>query len=161
MPLEVRPLVERDLPEFLELFTAVAAERLWIATEPGFDAGARLAKWREALRDDRGISLGAFVDAAPAGQLGVFAHEEYGHVIGMFVAAEYRGRGIGTALLEAAFAWARARTIPSLSLLVFPHNERAIALYRKCGFVQTEYYPRDAVRQNGEVWDSILMTKSL
>jgi RimJ/RimL family protein N-acetyltransferase len=51
--------------------------------------------------------------------------------------------------------------LPEVSLLVFPHNERALALYRNAGFEQRQYYPNDVTRQTGEVWDTVLMTKVL
>ena len=55
--------------------------------------------------------------------------------IGMMVAADWRGRGVGTALVAAAVEWARAHGLHKLALSVFPHNDAAIALYRKFGFV--------------------------
>ena len=56
--------------------------------------------------------------------------------IGMIVAAEWRGRGVGTALVAAAIEWARERGLHKLTLSVFPQNEAAIALYRKFRFVE-------------------------
>lgn len=139
----------------------MALERLWIATEPGFDVERLRRTRREVLANSRAASFAAIADGTFAGALTVYPHEEYGHVIGMFVDARFRGRGIGRRLLDAAIEWARARDLPSLSLLVFPHNTRAIEIYERAGFVQPEYYERDVVRAGGEVWDSILMTKVL
>lgn len=79
----------------------------------------------------------------------------------MLVDRAYRGRGVGESLLKQALSWACERDLPDVSLLVFPHNERAIALYRKFGFEQREYYPNDVTRQTGDVWDTMLMTKTL
>lgn len=56
--------------------------------------------------------------------------------IGMMVAADWRGRGIGKALVAAAIEWARGHGLHKLSLSVFPHNEAAIALYLKFGFTE-------------------------
>ena len=50
--------------------------------------------------------------------------------IAMHVAREWRGRGVGSALLAAAIDKARADGLHKLSLDVFPHNEAGIALYR-------------------------------
>ena len=49
---------------------------------------------------------------------------------------QWRGRGVGSALMTAAIEWARAEGLHKLSLSVFAHNAAAIALYRKCGFVE-------------------------
>src|SRR5262249_29887141 len=46
--------------------------------------------------------------------------------IGMMVAADWRGRGVGSALVAAAIEGARARGLHKLALGVFPHNESAI-----------------------------------
>src|SRR5215210_4924280 len=46
------------------------------------------------------------------------------------------GRGVGSALLAAAIEKAREDGLHKLALEVFPHNEAAIALYRKFGFVE-------------------------
>jgi RimJ/RimL family protein N-acetyltransferase len=40
---------------------------------------------------------------------------------------------------------------------VFPHNERAIALYRKFGFVEEGRRVKQIRRASGEIWDSIMM----
>lgn len=82
-------------------------------------------------------------------------------MLGMMVDARRRGGGIGKALLDAICGWARARAIPQLSLLVFPHNERALRLYRGAGFEEVERYPADVTRKDGTVWDTILMRKLL
>ena len=56
--------------------------------------------------------------------------------LGIAVAADHRGRGVGSALLAEAIVWARSVGVEKLVLSVYPHNTGAIALYRKFGFVQ-------------------------
>jgi RimJ/RimL family protein N-acetyltransferase len=75
----------------------------------------------------------------------------------MCVARAWRGRGVGTALLEAAIDWARRAGLHKLTLSVFPHNETAIALYRKFGFVEEGRRPKQIRRQSGELWDLVDM----
>jgi len=77
--------------------------------------------------------------------------------IGMMVAAGWRGRGAGTALVLAAIEWARDRGLHKLALSVFPHNHAAIALYRNCGFVEEGRLVRHLRRADGELWDLIEM----
>jgi ribosomal protein S18 acetylase RimI-like enzyme len=55
-------------------------------------------------------------------------------VDGLAVAEDWRGRGLGSALIEALAAEARARGYGSLRLDVADHNERARALYERLGF---------------------------
>jgi putative acetyltransferase len=54
--------------------------------------------------------------------------------IGMMVAPEWRGRGVGTALMEAAIDWCRRSGVEKLELSVYPDNDAARALYAKFGF---------------------------
>jgi len=79
----------------------------------------------------------------------------------MMVKPGYRGIGIGSALVERAIAWAKMRDLPSLNLGVFPHNEAAIALYERHGFVETRREHGAFRRQAGEHWDLIRMTVQL
>jgi len=58
-------------------------------------------------------------------------------LVGMFVAAQARGRGVGAALVEGVVAWARSQGAHGLVLWVRDNNVAAAALYRKCGFRAT------------------------
>ncbi|HTU71126.1 MAG TPA: GNAT family N-acetyltransferase [Candidatus Baltobacteraceae bacterium] len=149
-----------DIPAVLLLFDAVAAERLWIGTEPGYD--------REKYQDMFGFSLGngngmfvAHTGGQIVGVITEYRHDPYGHTIGMLVDERYRGMGIGRALLDRLVTWARERGIPHIALLVFPHNERALALYRSFGFVEIDAQAARISRASGEAWDAILMRKVL
>jgi len=149
-----------DIDAALGLFGRVAAEGLWLGTEPGFD--------RQHYRDifSRALGLGnAMIVAedgdALVGMMTTYEHVDYGWTIGMLVNESHRGLGIGRAMMEHLFAWANARGIKELSLLVFPHNERALRLYRATGFTEVERYANDVRRKSGDVWDTILMRKTL
>jgi RimJ/RimL family protein N-acetyltransferase len=133
------------------LLAAVAAERTGIATEPPVDVEARAAAWTldgDMLAEAEGEIVGSVhVQASRHG---------YGE-IGMAVAPEWRGRGVGSALMAAAIDWARERGLHKLCLSVFPHNQAAIALYRKFGFVEEGRRIKQFRRGSGELWDSIEM----
>ena len=75
----------------------------------------------------------------------------------MVVAREWRGRGVGSALMVAAIDWARGRGLHKLSLSVWPHNAAAIALYGKYGFVEEGRRVKQMRRQSGELWDVVDM----
>jgi len=75
----------------------------------------------------------------------------------MAVARPWRGRGVGSALVAAAIEKARAEGLHKLSLEVFPHNDAAIALYRKFGFVEEGRRVKHYRRASGELWDSVVM----
>ena len=129
----IRALEADDFEDLLALFEHVAAERLWIGTEPGFDRDRYRAGWGRVLAGEWGAAFVAVDGTNVVGYLGIYPHEEYGHVIGMLIEERFRGKGVGRALLEHAETWARERQLPHISLLVFPHNERALRLYRSAG----------------------------
>jgi ribosomal protein S18 acetylase RimI-like enzyme len=71
-----------------------------------------------------------------------------GTVMGMYVAPEIGGQGVGRALLEALMAHARANGLESLVLTVTDGNERALRLYEHVGFRSFGIEP-DAIRVAG------------
>jgi ribosomal protein S18 acetylase RimI-like enzyme len=76
------------------------------------------------------------------------------------VAAERRRKGVGSALLRQAVAWARRAGVRKLELHVFPHNEPAIELYERFGF-EREGYRRNHYRRGDGYVDAILMAYEL
>jgi ribosomal protein S18 acetylase RimI-like enzyme len=58
--------------------------------------------------------------------------------IAIGVETEVRGRGVGYRLLERAIAFAREQGAAYVNLFVDPANARAIALYQRVGFRETE-----------------------
>jgi ribosomal protein S18 acetylase RimI-like enzyme len=150
-PLSIRPARNEDRVPLAHLFAAVAEERDGIATEPPVDIEARAASW---TLDG---SLVAIAGDAIVGSLHIEASRHGFGELGMAVAREWRGCGVGSALLAAAIEWARERGLHKLSLSVFPHNAGAIALYRKFGFVEEGRHVKQYRRASGELWDAIDM----
>ena len=70
--------------------------------------------------------------------------------------AEFRGRGIGSALLRETLQAARARGLTRVELAVREGNGSAIALYERFGFVR-EGVQRKAIRVDGAYEDLICM----
>lgn len=149
----VRPASEDDARALAELFAAVAEEHDGIATEPPVDIDQRTALFT------RGIA--SSVVAVAGAQIVAMLHVEasrYGFgELSMFVDSGWRGRGVGSALVQAAIGLAREQGLHKLSLEVFAHNTAAIALYRKCGFVEEGRRTAQYRRASGELWDTILM----
>ena len=77
--------------------------------------------------------------------------------LGMNLAADVRGRGLGGQLLDALLDAARDRGAHKADLQVWPHNEAAIRLYLSRGFVVEGRIRAHYRRASGQVWDAILM----
>jgi RimJ/RimL family protein N-acetyltransferase len=147
----VRPAENGGRRSLALLFAAVAEERDGIAAEPPIDVDQLAANWH------LNGTLVALAHGVVVGELRVQPTSFGFGEIGMMVAADWRGRGVGTALVAAAIEWARAHGLHKLTLSVFPHNEAAIALYRRFHFVEEGRLTQHIRRANGELWDLIEM----
>ena len=76
------------------------------------------------------------------------------------VRGSYRGKGVGTALMEHAEQYAKGRGMRRIELEVFGQNVNAIALYAKREYV-VEGVKKGAVYNLGAYDDIIIMTKQL
>jgi RimJ/RimL family protein N-acetyltransferase len=78
-------------------------------------------------------------------------------ILGISVRADYRGQGVGRALMERAIAWAReSGAITRIELQVLARNAIAIRLYEKLGFQHEGHHPR-AFYRDGQYLDDITM----
>jgi RimJ/RimL family protein N-acetyltransferase len=77
-------------------------------------------------------------------------------ILGMGVIPEYRGRGIGGALIAAALQAAKEKGLTRIELTVRTDNEPARKLYEKFGFLH-EGLLRRHLRVHGEDRDSYQM----
>ena len=137
-----------------ELIAKVAEERDGIATEPPVDIDERTEVFA-------GGTPGTLVTVAAGGEIVGMLYVESSRFgsgeLGMAVAREWRGRGVGSALVQAAIEWARAEGLHKLCLEVFAHNQAGLALYKKFGFAVEGRRVKQIRRSSGELWDSIAM----
>jgi ribosomal protein S18 acetylase RimI-like enzyme len=153
----VRPATAGDAQAMATLFAAVAGERTGIATEPPVDIDERAAQFARTAAG----SVVAVAGGQIVGMLHIDASPHGFGELGMLVDRGWRGRGVGSALIRAAISWARGRGLHKLCLEVFAHNTAAIALYRRYGFVEEGRRTGQYRRASGELWDSIVMGRTL
>ena len=152
----VRPVEAPDVEELLDIYEAVAAERRFIAGEPPVDRRKRRAGWLSMIQGDSpGRYFAAQAGGALVGMASVAGTSPL--ELGMMVSAAWRGKGVGTKLLKACIDYGRESGAHKICLEVWPHNESAIALYEKHGFVREGYRRKQWRRRNGELWDSVMM----
>jgi RimJ/RimL family protein N-acetyltransferase len=153
----VREATQADVDTLVEMLVAVAAEGRWIGTEAPVDLERRRQRMVEEVGREDVIVLVAEAGGEPVGQLGLQLARYGVGDLGMLVAAGWRGRGVGGALLAEAIARARAAGVHKLALQVWPHNTAAIALYERFGFQREGYLRRHYRRRSGELWDAVVM----
>ena len=168
MSVRIRRANPGDAEALTELADAVSSEpEGWlISTDGEWRSPADERRYLKALR--RYPHAAVFVGEAEDGELVARlslardTHPASSHVadLGLMVAKNYRGRGVGTALLDTAAEWAKANGVRKLELHVFPWNEPAIALYEKFGF-EREGFRKGHYQRAGEDVDAILMAYRL
>lgn len=153
----IREATLADVDALVDLLVAVAGEGRWIATEAPVDTERRRQRMAEDVEGTDAIILVAEAGGEPVAELGLHL-ARYGVAdLGMAVAAGWRGRGIGTALLAEAVDRAGKAGAHKLALQVWPHNTAAIALYERFGFQREGHLRRHYRRRSGELWDAIIM----
>ncbi|MGC9396502.1 MAG: GNAT family N-acetyltransferase, partial [Anaerolineae bacterium] len=60
--------------------------------------------------------------------------EEVGYIESIFIEADYRGLGIGDALMQHALAWMDERNVSMKRVVVAVGNEEAFGFYGRYGF---------------------------
>jgi RimJ/RimL family protein N-acetyltransferase len=153
-----------DAQQLTDLAAAVSAEpEAWLISADGeWRTVGEERRYLRALR--RYPHAAVFVAEADNGELvgrlsvARDTHPASAHVadLGLMIAKGWRGRGVGTALLDTAVAWARESGVRKLELHVFPWNKPALRLYERYGF-EREGLRRGHYHRAGEDVDAILM----
>jgi RimJ/RimL family protein N-acetyltransferase len=168
-PVWVRTAEEADAAGTLALQEHMFANNAFIVTERGEnqrDPGQQ-AEWiRKHLEEPGNLYLVATVEGRPGGEVlgsllfrcGDRRKTRHQGMFGIAVRASWRGRGIGTGLVECLLDWAVANEqIEKVCLGVFDGNEGARALYRRLGFVEEGRIARHFRTAQGQYADDILM----
>ncbi|CCC81855.1 Acetyltransferase, GNAT family [Thermoproteus tenax Kra 1] len=173
----VRDLEPRDFWQVVELYYGYYREVDEDPTRLGVEVGLALEERSPSIADEfawfaeklRAVERGdAVFKVAEIGERLVGTCEiarsrrrGFNHVgvLGIAVAREWRGRGVGRALAEAAIRDACGRRLFELIVLeVMDVNERAIRLYEKLGFVKYGYLPKGA-KLRGRYFNIVYMYK--
>ncbi len=159
MALRVVPIGEEHIEGFRAALDAVARERRYLLF---LQAPSQQDVEKFVLRNlrKRHPQYVALVEDSVVGWCDVLPIDRptraHTGVLGLAVLADYRGRGIGTALLREALQGARAFGLTRVELSYREGNPRVAALYEKFGFVR-EGILRKAVRLDGAYEDLICM----
>lgn len=164
------PIIRRVTPDDAAATAAYMRALRAEVTEDGLDT----IPWRQPRTDAQQRELLALIEAAPnAVFFAAFAGEEvvglidivggsspfdrHAGVLGISVAKDWRGHGLGRKLMEAAIAEARSwEGFCRIELICVTWNTGAIALYEEMGF-RVEGRKRKAVNLRGVAEDEFLM----
>jgi RimJ/RimL family protein N-acetyltransferase len=153
---------EHDAEAIKNVVNGVASEKYYVVTERSRE------DWDEAIREiknRKGLIITAQVDERTIGVAhlvrGKFEKNKHVGFLGISIVNEFRGMGIGTAMMKYIMEWARRQKgLEKISLTVFSTNEVAINLYRTFGF-QIEGMSKKQYKIEGKYTDETIMGKFL
>ncbi len=156
----VRAAAPADAEAWIANMNRVAAEGVYLMTERFArtvdeiraqfrDNDPRLNLWLVAEVDGKVVGGGNF-------SRGRWTKNAHTADLGLSLLPEFRGLGLGRAMMEAGLEWARGVGVRKVKLGVFATNERAIALYRRLGFVEEARLRGEAIL-DGKPVDELLM----
>lgn len=171
--IRIRPVQQGDAAQLVALFEALDSETSMMLWEPG-ERGLTLEVQQHRVREYLDSTTQAMLVAESVSEtssaleivgsavaIGGKARRN-AHVLSVAMGLKRKvwGQGIGQKLLHGLIAWAEAHQFARLELTVMAHNERAIALYQRCGF-EIEGRNVRSLRIAGNWVDELTMAKLL
>lgn len=142
----IRKMTEQDL------------DRLMVIENESFSLPWSRQSYEAELLNQYSTYLVCDWEGEVAGYVGMWTLFEEAHITNVAVAPEFRGRGIGAALMAEEEKIAQVKKADRILLEVRPSNAAAVAMYKGMGYIPTglrkEYYS-----DNQE--DALVMTKYL
>lgn len=155
MPSYVHRLARRDdLPVIVDIYNSTVASREVTADTEPVSVASREAWFNEHTPERR--PLWTLHDAADtAAEPAVIGWMSYSNFYGrpaysgtaelsIYIAEEWRGKGLGKYCLEQAIAFAPEIKVHTLLGFIFGHNAPSLALFRNFGFETWANFPRVA-----------------
>jgi len=135
----LRPATPADAAGIIAAVRSKADERSYVLMEVYGKDVATQREYIERLDCAHNLLLVATVDGAIVGSLALLdtflcVGNEPTLAAGCHVVREWRGRGIGSAMLRYAVRWAAEREYHRIETDIFTSNERSLHLFRKAGF---------------------------
>lgn len=124
----IRPFVIGDLAEL-----QVIASKLWPDDDPYVPSTEQVFVWEDEsgiLRGFACVSVRLFVDGAH--------HSPCPHIEGWYVEPEFRGAGVGKALVEAIEEWCKSQGFVELTSDTWTWNTDSIEAHKAVGFDLTD-----------------------
>lgn len=145
----VRLATARDLPNLVHLWRELIGFDEALGGQDFRLARGSAAAWEKHLRahlgkKDRATFVGesegrmvAFLLASLERPPGIFMEREYGEISAVYVREPYRGRGVGSALVEAAFAWFEEKRVSRVRVTTDTKNSLGVEFWKHRGFAPT------------------------
>ena len=161
----LRPARPEDAAAIISAVRSSSQERSYVLMEIyGKDAATQRA-YIEKLDREHNLFLVATVSEQVVGILALIdtllcGAAEPSLAVGVHLVRDWRGRGIGSAMLRYALRWAAAHGFRRVAADIFTTNERSLHLFRKAGF-REEACRRRAVRVGAGAISEVVLVRNL
>jgi RimJ/RimL family protein N-acetyltransferase len=156
---DIRRSTPEDFDAFYDCFAAICRERRFLALVEPPPKEQSFAFLEDARRHGM-VQYVATAGARIVGWCDVVPHRwegfRHGGRLGMGIARQFRGNGIGRRLLDATVRGARDAGLSRVELEVFSSNTNAIHLYERYGFVREGLHRKGRII-DGHVEDVVMM----
>lgn len=75
-----------------------------------------------------------FAEIKPLDYPDLYTVKELGNIDSLVVSEDWRGKGVGTELIQRAIEWFKSKDVSACTIGVMIENKEALALYEKLGF---------------------------
>lgn len=148
----VRDATFEDLPRILEIYNSTVASREVTADLEPVSIDERREWFGEHSPGHRPLWVLESSDGSRAWIAGWMSFSDFHHrrayrytvELGIYLASDARGRGLGSKLLRCAIGFAPEIEVKTLVGLIFGHNTRSLALFHAQGFERWAFLPRIA-----------------
>lgn len=161
----LRPARPEDAAGIIAAVRSRAEERSYVLMEIyGKDEAAQRA-YIQKLDRSNNLFLVAVVNGEPVGILALLDMllcnaPGPGLSVGLHLVQQWRGRGIGSAMMRYATRWAKEHGFRRLEADIFTANQRSLHLFRKAGFKE-DACRRRSVRVGAQQINEVILSRSL
>lgn len=160
----LRPATPDDAKGIVEALKSSSPERSSIMMEMyGKNIGAE-REFIAGLKPKGNLLLVAAADQKIAGCLAAFASTQWEDrssatvEVGLHLKDEFRGQGLGSAMLAHAILWAKQNGFRQMTSNIYATNKRSVGLFTRQGFVEDS---SKEIRSGGSGILKILLRKTL
>jgi RimJ/RimL family protein N-acetyltransferase len=153
-------LKKEDILEVVEVLNDVIKESRYLFMNNQITDMEREQQWFERETKQGMLYLTARVDGKLVGGASIHPQsDKHAHVasFGIFISKNCRNLGLGTLLTKEFVEVAKKHELEILQLSVYANNERALHVYKKCGFKEAGRLTKGIKFLDGTRTDEIIM----
>jgi len=157
-PYSVRSGTPDDIEAIARLIASMGPDALG---SPELGVEQRIERLRGLIEAGRNVHFVAEANDEVIGELTLTLNDPGPAELGFSVRPEWRRRGVASALINGAVAWAQSHELHKLYAQVFPENQAALAFLERHGFREEGRLKAHVRRASGELREVVALGRIL